>query len=105
MLGSTLTYGLGTHYMTFTAIHTNIFSAYSSLFINNQALCNKPFQYRYSELYDVTVLLCPLQTNGINQVVINYPYYETYLGAGFPFDTVFAYAVSDNSGNLIAYRT
>jgi hypothetical protein len=104
MLGSNLTYS-GAPFITFTSIYTSIFSSYSTILANNQLVCNSPFKYNYNSLYDVTVLLCPLLSNSLNQVVINYPLYSGSMGANFPFQTIFAYAFSDGLGNLVAFRT
>lgn len=90
--------------LTFTTLYTSIFSPFTTNSINSQLSCNDPFTYSFNTLYDVTVLWCPMVLGALNQVTINYPLYSDMLGAGFPFQNVFAYAVSDGS-NMIAYRT
>jgi hypothetical protein len=72
---------------------------------NTIAECDNPFSYVFNKNYKVTVLLCPLMAFQGNQIVINYPYYTSNIGAGFPFSQIFNYAVEDISGNLIAFRT
>lgn len=90
--------------LTFTTLYTSIFSSFTTNSINNQLSCNSPFTYNFNSLYDVTVLWCPMLIGALNQVTINYPMYSDSLGAGFPFQNVFAYSVSDGN-NMVAYRT
>lgn len=74
MLGSTLTYA-GTPSLTFTSAYINIFSSYTSALANNIP-CDQPFSYTYNSFYSVNVLWCPLINGGVNQVVINYPFFS-----------------------------
>lgn len=104
MMGSVLTYN-GPPFLTFTSTYYSIFSSYSTATSNNILSCDSPFTYNYNLLYDVTVLFCPLLNNTLNQINISYPLYPNILGAGFPFQQMFAYGLSDIGGNLIAFRT
>lgn len=105
MLGSVLTYSNGNPSCTFTSIYQSIFSDFSSAFSNGITACDTPFSYVYSLNYNVSVLWCPLMAYQTNQIVISYPYYSSNLGTGFPFSKMFSYAVEDNTGNLLGFRT
>ena len=74
MLASILTF-TGIPSFTFTSAYINIFSAYTSALTNNVP-CDQPFSYIYNSLYSVNVLWCPLINGGVNQVVINYPFFS-----------------------------
>ena len=104
MQGSVLTYS-GNPSSTFTSLYESIFSDFSYAVANTIAACDSPFSYLFNKNYRVTVLFCALMAFQGNQIVINYPYYPTTLGAGFPFSQMLNYAVQDSNGNLIAYRT
>jgi len=104
MSGSILTYSDNPS-STFTSTHQSIFSPYSTAIANTLSLCDSPFTYTYNMLYNITVLWCPLSAFQGNQILINYPYYPTNIGSGFPFSQIFSYAIEDGSGNLIAFRT
>ncbi len=83
MNGSVLTVG-GVPSLTFTSKYYNIFTPFTNAISNGLYECDSPFSYSYQMEYNVTVLWCPLVKNAVNQIVINYPFFNGALGAGFP---------------------
>jgi hypothetical protein len=89
---------------TFTSAFLNIFSNYTNPIVDNITKCVNPFLYTYMNLYKIWVLWCPITIGLPNQIIINNPLYPDILGTNFPLSLIFAYAYSNSSGAMIAYK-
>jgi hypothetical protein len=82
---------------TFASRYASIFSNYSWANVNGNN-CSVPFTYFYQKLYSVTTIWCPMISNALNKITINYPLYPNNIAASFPYHIMFAYAFSDSYG-------
>lgn len=88
----------------FTCSNLNIFSASTVAMVDGVTLCTGPFSYKYTNLYNVWVVWCPVYVGSTNRITLSYPLYPSVLGMSFPFSLLLTYGYSNTAGRMIGYR-